>query len=59
MGPQDDWHLAWILEFSEVSGAEAWIDAEVGPPHGHHSVRSFHLARRWAPDYFATWSARS
>ena len=57
--PQDEWHLAWILEFPELSGAEAWIDAEVGPPHGHHAVRSFHLARRWAPDYFATWPART
>ena len=59
LGPQKDWHLVWILEFPDLAGAEAWIDAEVGSPHGHHSVRSFHLARRWAPDYFATWSARA
>ena len=59
LGAQDDWQLVWILEFPEFDGAEAWIDAEVAPPHGHHSFRSFHLARKWAPDYFATWPARS
>jgi len=55
LGAQDDWQLVWILEFTDFDGAEAWIDAEVAPPHGHHSIRSFHFARRWAPDYFDTW----
>ena len=59
LGAQDDWQLVWILEFSDYAGAEAWIDAEIAPPHGHHSIRSFHLARRWAPDYFANWPART
>ena len=59
LGAQDAWQLVWILEFPECDGAEAWIVAEVAPPHGHHSFRSFHLARKWAPDYFATWPARS
>ena len=57
IGPQDDWHLVWILEFADLAGAETWIDAEVSPPHGQYATRSFYLARRWAPEYFATWTA--
>ena len=59
IGPQSDWHLAWVLEFPEVAGAEAWVDAEVRPPHSQHSTRSFFLARRWAPEYFASWVRQS
>ena len=57
IGPQEDWHLVWILEFPELAGAEAWIDAEVQPPHGQFATRSFYLARKWAPEYFSTWIA--
>ena len=55
IGPQQDWHLVWILEFPSLAGAEAWIDAEVRPPHGQYATRSFFLARKWAPRYFASW----
>jgi len=55
IGPQNNWHLAWVLEFPEVAGAEAWIDAEMRPPNRQHAMRSFLLARRWAPEYFASW----
>ena len=55
IGPQSDWHLAWVLEFPDVAGAEAWVDAEVRPPHSQHATRSFYLARCWAPEYFASW----
>ena len=55
MGPQEDWHLVWILEFPTLAGAEAWIDAEGSPPHSQYATRSFFLARKWAPEYFASW----
>jgi hypothetical protein len=55
MGPQEDWDLVWILEFPTLAGAEAWIDAEGSPPHSQYATRSFFLARKWAPEYFASW----
>ena len=58
LGPRDDWHRTWIAEFPDLEGAEAWIDALVQPPHGHHLQQHFHLARKWAPEYFAAWVAR-
>lgn len=45
----------WILEFPGLAGIEAWIDAETAPPDGTGLRHDFHLARRWAPEYFATW----
>lgn len=55
MGPGRDGEFAWLLEFPDLAGAEAWIEAEGMPPAGSYQRRTFHLARRWAPDYFATW----
>jgi hypothetical protein len=52
---QDGWHRAWIIEFPDLAGAEAWIDTETLPRHIAYSTKAFHLARRWSPDYFATW----
>jgi hypothetical protein len=49
--------VVWVLEFCKLAGAEAWIEAEVIPPASTWQRRSFHLARRWAPEYFATWPA--
>ena len=49
--------VVWVLEFPKQAGAEAWIEAEVIPPASTWQRRSFHLARRWAPEYFATWPA--
>lgn len=46
--------FAWILEFLGLAGVEVWIDAETAPRAGVDLRRDFHLARRWAPDYFAT-----
>ena len=57
IGPQADWHRAWIAEFPTVEGAEAWIQGEAKPPHGAYGTKVFQLARKWAPDYFALWSA--
>jgi hypothetical protein len=57
IAPKDDWHRAWVIEYPTFEGAEAWLDAEVLPPHGRYAQKRYLLARRWAPDYFATWSA--
>ena len=53
--PQPDWHRAWVMEFPDLAGAEAWIDGEILPPHGAYSNKVMYLARRWAPGYFAGW----
>jgi hypothetical protein len=58
IGPQPDWHRAWVIEFPDLEGAEAWIEAELRPPHGRFATKTYHLARKWAPEYFATWVPR-
>ena len=55
IGVQNDWHRAWVIEFPTIEGAEAWIETEVLLPHGRFSNKEFHLARKWAPRYFARW----
>lgn len=50
-----EWHRAWLVEFPTLEGAEAWMETEVLPPHGAYSDKQFFLARRWSPDYFASW----
>ena len=55
IAPQNDWHQAWLAEFPSLSGAEAWVEAEVDPAHGSPMERSFQLTRKWSPDYFAQW----
>ena len=53
--PQPDWHRAWVMEFPDLVGAEAWINGEILPPHGAYSNKIMYLARRWAPEYFPSW----
>ena len=55
MAPQPEWHRAWVIEFPTIAGAEAWMEGELRPPHGAYAVKEMHLARKWAPDYFAGW----
>ena len=55
IAPQGDWNQVRIAEFPGLAGAEAWIDAEVQPPRGQEETRSYFLARKWAPEYFAAW----
>ena len=55
MGASDQGEFAWILEFPGLAGVEAWIDGETAPPAAALLRHDFHLARRWAPGYFATW----
>lgn len=53
--PQGAWHQAWIIELPTLEAAEAWIQGEESLPHGMHVRRNIHLARKWAPEYFASW----
>ncbi len=52
---QSSWHRAWVVEFPELGGAEAWIEADSRPPNSRYRSRIYHLARKWAPEYFARW----
>jgi len=56
LSPQADWHRAWVIELPTLEAAEAWVAGEEALPHGMHAKRTFYLARKWAPEYFATWS---
>jgi hypothetical protein len=52
---QSPWHRALVMEFPSFEAAEIFIEAEVQPPHGLYSEKRFYLARKWAPEYFASW----
>lgn len=56
LGACDRGDYAWILEFPGLAGIEAWIDAETAPPLAAGQRHDFHIARRWAPEYFAAWA---
>ncbi|MBP87572.1 MAG: hypothetical protein CMJ64_12745 [Planctomycetaceae bacterium] len=58
LSPQADWHRAWIIELPTLEAAEAWVEAEEALPHGMHAHQTIHLARKWAPEYFANWTKR-
>jgi len=58
VAPKPEYHRAWVIEFPTLEDAEAWLDAEVLPPHGRYSHKTYVLARPWAPEYFASWAAR-
>ena len=45
----------YVAEFPAFAGAEAWIEAEMGPDRQGGVASSVYLARRWAPDYFDLW----
>ena len=47
VAPQATWHRAWVVEFPELEGAEAWIEADMRPPHSRYRSRVYHLARKW------------
>ncbi len=55
IGPCDDWHRAWVVEFPTLAGAEAWIETETHPPHSSYTSLVTFLARKWAPAYFSAW----
>ncbi len=56
MGASVHGEFAWILEFPGLAGIEAWIDAETTSTLAAGQRHDFHVARRWAPEYFATWA---
>ncbi|HJN11076.1 MAG TPA: hypothetical protein QF564_20480 [Pirellulaceae bacterium] len=58
LSPQADWHRAWVIELPTLEAAEAWVAGEEALPHGMHAKRTIHLARKWAPEYFASWNKR-
>ena len=57
VAPQDTWHRSWVVEFPTLDGAEAWIEADARPPNSRYRTRTYHLAHKWAPEYFAGWVA--
>ena len=59
LGTNTEGEFLGILEFPQLAGAEAYIETEKAPPAGSYHKRNYHLARRWAPEYFATWPPRT
>ncbi len=57
--PQNGWHRAWIIELPNLEAAEAWIDGEESLPFGRHASRTIHIARKWSPEYFASWVSQN
>lgn len=55
VAPQDAWHRVRVVELPTLDGAEAWIEADSRPPNSRYRSRTYHLARKWAPEYFAGW----
>lgn len=46
IAPQGGWERFWIIEFPSLSGAEAWIDAEMTPPYGRYGFYNYQMARQ-------------
>ena len=55
MAPQADWHEVGLVELPSFAGAEAWMEAETSLPYSSLVLLNMHLARKWAPAYFAQW----
>ena len=55
MAPQGDWHEVGLVELPSFAGAEAWMEAETSLPYSSLVLLNMHLARKWAPAYFAQW----
>ncbi len=55
MAPQAEWQEVGLVELPSFAAAEAWMEAETAPPHGSLTLLTMHLARKWAPAYFAQW----
>ena len=53
--PTPTCHRAWICEFPNLAGAEAWIETEAAAVRAARTERISFLARRWSPSYFAAW----
>ena len=55
MAPQSDWHEVRVVELPSFAGAEAWMEEETSLPYSSFTLLTMHLARKWAPAYFAQW----
>lgn len=55
IGRQGGWERFWVIEFPDLAGAEAWIEAEMAPPYGTHGFYEYHLTRPLAPEALAGW----
>jgi len=56
MAPSGDYERFWVIDFPDLAGAEAWIEAEMAPPYGQHGYYEYHLARGALPKYCADWA---
>jgi hypothetical protein len=56
--PQRAWRQVWLTEFPTLDGIEAWIEGQSRPPRGSYLQVDYWLARRWAPEYVASWIPR-
>jgi hypothetical protein len=54
IGPQQRFERLWVIEFPELAGAEAWIEAEMRPPYGRYGFYEYDLARRFATGFSAS-----
>lgn len=52
ISPMDHWERFWVIEFPTLTGAEAWIQAEMAPPYGRYGYYEYHLARRVDPESY-------
>lgn len=59
MAPQADWHEVGLIELPSFAGAEAWMEVETAFPNSRFALVTQHLARKWAPAYFARWVCAS
>ena len=50
IAPQGGWERFWLIEFPKISGAEAWMEAEMAPPYGRYGFYDYELARHILPE---------
>ena len=55
IAPQDRWERFWVIEFPNLDGAEAWIEAEMAPPYGLYGFYEYYLSRPFLSDELSTW----
>ena len=55
MAPQADWHEVCLAELPSFAAAEACMEVETALPYSSFVLLNMHLARKWAPAYFAQW----
>lgn len=56
MAPQGEYERFWAIDFPSLTGAEAWIRAEMAPSYGKYGYYEYYLARSGLPEYCAGWA---